>query len=127
MTTPVSEGDTFSYSRTFTKAEFDAFAELSRDEGEHHFESDDGRVMVHGLLTATLPTKIGSDLNYVAQQMAFTFVKPVYTDEKISCRLTADRVDERETHVELDATGQCTNEAGEVVLTFETTGVIFKQ
>ena len=125
MTEPVSEGDSFSHSRTFTESDFETFAELSRDRGEHHFETDDGRVMVHGLLTATLPTKIGSDLNYVARQMEFEFIKPVYTGEEIECVLTADRVTEQEEFVELEATGRCMNETGEVVLQFETAGVIF--
>jgi len=125
MTAPVSEGDRFSYSRVFTESDFEAFADLSNDRGEHHFETDDGRVMVHGLLTATLPTKIGSDLNYVARRMEFEFVKPVYTGEEVECVLSADRVTEQEEFVELEATGKCTNEAGEIVLQFETAGVIF--
>ena len=53
-------GDTLSRKRTFTDEDIHLFARFSGDEGEHHLEPDEsGRLMVHGLLTATLPTKIG--------------------------------------------------------------------
>jgi hypothetical protein len=32
-----------------------------------------GRLMAHGLLTATLPTKIAGDMNFIARQMTFEF------------------------------------------------------
>ena len=51
-------GDTLSWSRTFTEKEIRLFARLSGDVGEHHLVPDaKGRLMAHGLLTATLPTK----------------------------------------------------------------------
>jgi hypothetical protein len=40
------------------------FADVSRDRGIHHVKSDeDGRLLVHGLLTATIPTKLGGDID----------------------------------------------------------------
>lgn len=126
MTADISEGETLTYSRAFTKADVREFAELSKDTGYHHLVAgDDERLMVHGLLTATLPTKIGGDLNYVARRMDFEFTKPVYTGEEIDCAVTADRVEEADGRTELEATCVCTNEDGEVVLRAETEGVIF--
>ena len=60
MTEIPSEGDVATYSRTFTTEDVEQFGELSGDRGSHH-ETD--TPMVHGLLTATLPTKLGGDLD----------------------------------------------------------------
>lgn len=62
-------GDVISWQRTFTDEDIRLFAKLSGDEGEHHLVADEhGRLMAHGLLTATLPTKIGGDLNFIARE-----------------------------------------------------------
>ena len=51
-------GDKISWQRTFTEEDIKTFARLSGDQGEHHLIPDEqGRLMAHGLLTATLPTK----------------------------------------------------------------------
>jgi acyl dehydratase len=72
-------GDTLSWSRTFTEQDIELFARLSGDQGEHHLVPDaQGRLMAHGLLTATLPTKIGGDLNLIAREMVFRFHRPVF-------------------------------------------------
>ena len=44
--------------------------------------------MVHGLLTATLPTKIGGDLNLIANEMIFRFHRPVFAGDTIRCEVT---------------------------------------
>src|SRR3712207_8738612 len=63
-------GDVVSWERTFTVEDVRRFAEYSGDEGVHHLEPDEkGRLMVHGLLTATLPTKVGGDINFIARQV----------------------------------------------------------
>jgi hypothetical protein len=60
----VQEGEVITYERTFTEEEIRAFAELSGDTGQQHVERDaEGRLMAQGLLTATLPTKIGGEVN----------------------------------------------------------------
>ena len=57
-------GDTISWERTFTETDIREFTRFSGDAGEHHLVPDEhGRLMAHRLLTATLPTKIGGDLN----------------------------------------------------------------
>jgi acyl dehydratase len=96
-TTPPQEGDTHTYERTFTVEEVQQFAELSGDAQPRHTEpDDDGRVMVQGLLTATLPTKIGGDLEMLAHTMDIEFARPVYTGETVTCTWTNERVEERE-------------------------------
>ncbi|WP_435365117.1 FAS1-like dehydratase domain-containing protein [Haloarchaeobius sp. DYHT-AS-18] len=120
-------GDTDTFTRTFTREEVREFAALSGDEGTHHVEPDeDGRLLVHGLLTATLPTKIGGDYDVLAREMDFEFPRPVYTGEEITCRWRFEHVTERKSRYILSARAVCRDESGEVVLRAQVTGVIMK-
>src|SRR6185436_8403774 len=81
-------GDKTSWQRTFTEEDIRAFAELSGDEGVHHLVPDEkGRLMAHGLLTATLPTKIGGDMNFIARELNFRFHRPVFAGDTIDCEV----------------------------------------
>ena len=61
-------GDVVAWERSFTEEDVREFAKFTGDEGAHHLQPDAaGRLMVHGLLTATLPTKIGGDINFIAR------------------------------------------------------------
>jgi acyl dehydratase len=120
-----AEGETLTYSRTFTNEEVTQFAELSKDQGYHHMVGDEnGRVVLHGLLTATMPTKLGGDMNYVAKTMEFEFPKPAYTGVEITCETTIDRVENKSGRTELAATYLCETEDGDVVLRGQTEGVV---
>lgn len=126
MPRPV-EGSTRTYERTFTVEDVTQFAELSGDDQPRHLEPDeDGRVMVQGLLTATMPTKLGGDNEVLARSMAFQFRRPVYTGETITCRSTYDTVEEHEDRYEFTSDVVCENEDGEAVLTAEVQGLISK-
>ncbi|MBZ6495845.1 FAS1-like dehydratase domain-containing protein [Natrinema longum] len=126
MTQPI-EGETRTFERTFTVEDVQQFAALSGDDQPRHTEPDeDGRVMVQGLLTATLPTKMGSDAEVLASTMEFNFHQPVYTGESITCRSTYDTVVERADRYEFTSDVVCENEAGETVLTATTEGIILK-
>ena len=47
-------GDVITWERTFTREDIRPFNKVSGDEGVHHVTPDEqGRLMVHGLLTAT--------------------------------------------------------------------------
>lgn len=123
----IEPGTRRSYERTFTRGDVERFTELSRDAGYHHLVADsDGRVLVHGLLTATLPTKLGGDLDYLARRMVFEFPRPVYTGQPITCVMTVDSLEERADRYELVASIECTGPDGEVVLRGETDGVVMK-
>lgn len=122
-----TEGDVRTYVRTFTESDVRQFADLSNDRGAHHEEPDaEGRLVVHGLLTATLPTKIGGDLDVLARSMTFEFHRPVYTGQEIRCDVTIDRVEESPGRIDVGAALQCRNETDEVVLSGEFDGVIFQ-
>jgi acyl dehydratase len=124
--TDVSEGDTSTYERTFTREDVERFADLSNDEGAHHVEADEeGRLLVHGLLTATLPTKLGGDLDFVARTMDLTFHRPVYTGETVRCEMTVTEVTPQQGRTRVQSRAECTNEDGETVLVGEYDGVVF--
>ncbi len=119
-----TEGETKSYSQTFTGEDVARFADISGDRGRHHVEGDSR--MVHGLLTATLPTKLGGDMDYVARTMTFRFREPVYVGEEITCEATIEEVTSREERHEMAVSFVCRNEKSSVVLDGETEGVIFR-
>ena len=49
--------------------------------------------MVHGLLTATIPTKIGGDMNFIAREMKFQFYRPVFAGDTIGCEVTVVKLE----------------------------------
>src|SRR5690625_176276 len=102
------------------------FTKISRDEGDHHINPDEqGRLVVQGLLTATLPTKIGGDHNVLARTMTFEFFRPVFTGDAIVCEVTIDTVETQPNHrTSIDASFQCTNQHEKQVLTGTFSGVI---
>jgi acyl dehydratase len=125
--TPPAEGDSRTFQRTFTPEDVRQFAEISGDEQPRHLEPDDeGRLLVHGLLTATMPTKIGGDLRVLGRSMTFEFLKPVYTGETVTCEMTLERVEERGDRYDLAAAVTCENEDGETVLTGTVEGLVWR-
>ncbi|ELY46070.1 hotdog family protein [Natronorubrum sulfidifaciens] len=119
--------ETHTFERTFTTDDVERFAALSGDRQDQHTEPDsDGRLLVHGLLTATLPTKIGGDLEVLATEMTFQFRRPVYTGEQITCLWTFDTVDEQGDRYAVTVDVECTNSDAESVLTGDIEGLIWK-
>ncbi|MCM3874235.1 MAG: hypothetical protein ND895_26395 [Pyrinomonadaceae bacterium] len=118
-------GDVVSWHRTFTEDEIRAFARFSGDEGEHHLVPDgQGRLMAHGLLTATLPTKIGGDMNFIARQMTFEFHRPVFAGDTIECQVTLVGLEPDDRYTRVTAQFVCRNQMGKEVMTGQTHGVI---
>jgi acyl dehydratase len=127
MDRPV-EGETNSYERTFTPAEVRQFGELTGDDQPRHTQPDeDGRVMVQGLLTATMPTKLGGDDEVLARRMDFEFHRPVYTGESVTCESRTEAVVEREDRYDITTEVVCSNTEGETVLTATIEGLVWKE
>src|SRR6478672_220500 len=85
------------FERNFTIEDVELFTKVSRDEGSHHVTPDEqGRLVIQGLLTATLPTKIGGDNNILARTMNFEFLRPVFTGDTIICEVTIDKYERQE-------------------------------
>jgi 3-hydroxybutyryl-CoA dehydratase len=118
-------GDVISWQRTFTEEDVRLFAKVSGDEGEHHLVPDEqGRLMAHGLLTATLPTKIGGDINLIASEMIFAFHRPVFVGDTITCTVTIIELEPQEKYFKLNSTWVCRNQNGKEVMTGGGRGVI---
>ena len=121
----VQEGQTVSWERTFSEEDVRDFARLSGDRGVHHLtRGAGGRIMVHGLLTATLPTKLGGDMNYIARKMTFEFLRPVYVGDTVRVEGVVTRVSPREGHLRVEVRFECRNQENETVLTGTSHGVI---
>jgi len=118
-------GDIIRWQRTFSEEDIRAFAELSGDEGEHHLVRDEqGRLMAHGLLTATLPTKIGGDLNFIAREMVFHFQRPVFAGDTISCEVILVEMEPADQYIKVVSSWSCLNQHGKEVMTGDARGVI---
>ncbi|MEP6921578.1 MAG: enoyl-CoA hydratase [bacterium] len=118
-------GDVISWERTFTETDIREFTRFSGDAGEHHLVRDEqGRLMAHGLLTATLPTKIGGDLNLIARQLTFQFHRPVFSGDTIRCDVTLESLEPDEKFTRIASSFVCRNQHGKDVMTGEAHGVI---
>jgi 3-hydroxybutyryl-CoA dehydratase len=118
-------GDVTSWERTFTVEDVLLFGQLSGDQGIHHVRPDEqGRLMVQGLLTATLPTKLGGDMNYIARTMTYEFLRPVFTGDTIRCEVTITRLEQQDGRMAMSAEGICRNQHGKEVFLFQTNGII---
>ena len=121
-------GDTLSWTRRFTEEDIRLFATLSGDEGEHHLVPDEhGRLMAHGLLTATLPTKIGGDLNFIARELTFQFHRPVFAGDTIDCEVTLTEWEPGEQLTKMASEWVCRNQHGKEVMSGHARGVIRNQ
>ena len=119
-------GDIIKFERTFTPEDVERFTKVSGDEGTHHVTPDEqGRLVIQGLLTATLPTKIGGDHNVLARTMNFEFLRPVFTGDSIICEVTIDVYEKQDNErISIEASFVCTNQNGKQVLIGNFAGVI---
>lgn len=120
-------GDSFAVSRTFTEQDTLAFADISGDYNPVHFddrfanaEHFRGRIC-HGLLVASLVTKIGGQIGWLASGMNFRFKNPVYFGDTIECSLTITELDDRN---RAQAEAVFKNQHNETVLEAHITGII---
>ena len=119
-------GDTITFERTFTVSDVELFTRVSGDEGSHHTSPDEeGRLVVQGLLTATLPTKVGGDHNVLARKMTFEFLRPVYTSDTIVCEVTIEKYEKQDDNrTAIAASFSCANQKEKEVVKGDFFGVI---
>jgi 3-hydroxybutyryl-CoA dehydratase len=123
---PLKAGDIITFERTFSARDVALFTEISGDEGIHHLTPDEqGRLVVQGLLTATLPTKVGGDHNVLARTMNFEFFRPVFTGDAIICEVKIEKYERQENNrTAISASFICKNQNEKDVLKGEFAGVI---
>lgn len=118
-------GAVFRWDRTFTVEDVHAFTRVSDDEGDHPLQPDaEGRLLVHGLLLATLPTKIGGSLNLLAREMTFTFLGPVFTGDPIRCEVEIAETEPLEDRVNVAMAIVCRNQDGKEVMVGTCRGIL---
>jgi acyl dehydratase len=118
-------GDIVLWQRTFSEDDVQLFNKISGDEGVHHVTPDEqGRLMIHGLLTATLPTKIGGDMNFIAREMRFQFHRPVFAGDTVSCEVTIVALEPLDKYTNVRSEFVCRNQNGKEVMSGYALGVI---
>ncbi|MEQ8353534.1 MAG: hypothetical protein RH862_18810 [Leptospiraceae bacterium] len=120
------EGGIFEHSRSFSRQAILQFAELTGDHGAHHTDHTD-RIMAHGLLVASIVTKIGGDMNYISSDMSMEFREPVYEDEEITGRLTLVRVKDGKLRTKLEMKCEVLKADGTVVVNGSSRGQVLKK
>jgi acyl dehydratase len=118
-------GDVASWERTFTENDILLFNQVSGDQGLHHVTPDEqGRLMVHGLLTATIPTKLGGDMNFIARELKFQFHRPVFAGDTIKCEATIVQFEPAEKYITARTDFVCRNQHGKEVMTGYAQGIV---
>jgi 3-hydroxybutyryl-CoA dehydratase len=87
-------GKQFVHRRTFTDGDVALFCGVTGDLNPYH--QDDlfaastpfGRRIIPGLLTASMLTHVGGMLGFLATEMHFEFLAPVYIGDTVTCTLT---------------------------------------
>jgi 3-hydroxybutyryl-CoA dehydratase len=120
-------GETRIWERTFSARDVRQFGQIAKDNSIQHMIPDEqGRLMVHDLLIATLPTRLDGELNYIARNVSFVLVHPVFVGDTVRCEITITQLAQEELHTRMSATFICRNQKGQAVLMGNTSGFIRK-
>jgi 3-hydroxybutyryl-CoA dehydratase len=99
-------GQTFTFRRTFTDGDVALFCGVTGDYNPYHQDAEFareswyGRPTIPGLLTGSMLTHIGGLLGFLATEMTFEYVAPVYVGDTITCTVTVLEKDEPRRRVE---------------------------
>ncbi len=113
-------GDIATAARTFEEEDIVAFSRITGDMNPYHFDNEFaansrfGRPIAHGLLVASMLTEVGGQWAWLATEMNFCFVAPVYAGDTITLEMRVVAKDEKNF---TRAEASWTNEDGKVVLT----------
>jgi 3-hydroxybutyryl-CoA dehydratase len=116
----VTVGQTFTFRRTFTEGDVALFVGVTGDYNPFHIDEEFaraswfGRRNIPGLLTASMATHIGGMIGFLATEMSFQFLKPVYVGDTITCVCTVAEKDEAQRQIRCTVT--YTNQDGVEVL-----------
>jgi len=118
-------GERRSIQHSFTVEEVRAFAEASGDRGLQHVAPDhEGRLMVHGLLLGMLPTRVGGRLNFLAREMSFEFLHPVFTGDTVRCEVVLTQWEPTALRTLVRAEWACLNQEGVAVMRGRAAGIV---
>lgn len=121
----VRPGETFEYTHTFSRDDVEAFARLSGDRGRHHVEPDaQGRLIVHGLLVCSVPTRLGAEIDYVARDSQWLFIRPIYVGDPMAAKVKITTVVEEERWWRIGMDIRIRDASGKLAVRGESNGVI---
>lgn len=118
-------GDRFELTRTFSESDTRAFGQLTRDYNPVHYEprfaAEKGfpGLICHGLLVGGMICELGGQLAWLATDMRFRFLRPVYFGDSVTCTLTITALGERG-HGEAEA--EFVDQRGQLVATASLAG-----
>ena len=87
-------GQIFTFRRTFTGGDVALFCGVTGDYNPYHQdesftqESWYGSLTIPGLLTGSMLTHIGGLLGFLAMEMSFEYLAPVFVGDTITCTVT---------------------------------------
>ncbi len=97
----IKAGDVSLETRTFSQEDMEAFGRVTGDYNPVHYDPRftaqkgmDG-LICHGLLIASMVSRFGGQVAWLASGMDFKFLKPVYPGDSITCRIEILEVDDR--------------------------------
>jgi 3-hydroxybutyryl-CoA dehydratase len=102
-------GQTFAFRRTFTEGDVALFCGVTGDYNPYHQdaafarESWYGRLTIPGLLTGSMLTHIGGMLGFLATEMSFEYMAPVFAGDTITCTVTVAEKDEAKRRIAASA------------------------
>ena len=95
----LKQGDTFVYKRTFTREETLEFGDLTRDYNPVHYDErwtgakGFKGLICHGLLVGSMICEFGGQVGWLASGMNFKFIRPVYFQDTVECRVTITKIE----------------------------------
>jgi 3-hydroxybutyryl-CoA dehydratase len=96
--TGLETGDSFVYTRRFSKEESMTFGDLTNDYNPVHYdrrwtdEKGFRDLICHGLLIGGMLCEFGGQVGWLATGMNFKFLHPVYFNDTILCCVTITRI-----------------------------------
>ena len=118
-------GDIFTYSRNFTREETTVFGDITRDYNPVHYDLRWAKakgfsgLICHGLIVGSMICEFGGQVGWLATGMEFKYIKPIYFDETITCKVEITKIEESG---RAEAEAFFTNAAGEQVCYASLTG-----
>jgi acyl dehydratase len=103
-------GQTFTFQRTFSDGDVALFCGVTGDYNPYHQdksfaeESWYGKLTIPGLLTGSMLTHIGGLLGFLATEMSFEYLAPVFVGDTITCTVTISEKDEEKRRIEATTT-----------------------
>ena len=126
----VNVGDRHVFRRSITADDLREMVRLTGDRGGYHVDERFARaagfrtVITPGLVQAGMATKVGGELNFLAQEITFRYHRPVYVGDTLEAVVEITTVDRGRRRITLETA--ITNQHGETVLTSTAQGFLPK-